>query len=227
MVILAATHDHRTALKLLSQEIAQSITSMVPGIASIGGGRPKVSPKIELFTFLYPKSEVTMYVYMQQSKREVTTHRASLQDFLNPPQTRISATPVPFIQTENTIYVEVPLYRVAHARSGDKGDRSNIGIIPRSRELAPFLWSILNEEWMKRSMQHVFSLDQSAKVDRYYLPGIGAINFVLHHALGGGGFASLSPDPQGKTYAQQLLTHLVQVPSQLLIEPLIHATDSL
>ena len=109
----------------------------------------------------------------------------------------------------------MPLIEVAHARSGDKGNHSNIGVIARKAEYLPWIRAALTEQAVAQYMQHVLDAEKS-KVIRYELPAMNALNFMLENALGGGGIASLRIDPQGKAFAQQLLDMPVKVPAQLL-----------
>lgn len=106
----------------------------------------------------------------------------------------------------------VKLIDIAHGRSGDKGDGSNVGIIARHPDVYPFLKEKLTEEVVKEHMKHICK----GKVERYELPNIRALNFVLHESLGGGGTVSLKLDAQGKTHAAQLLRMEVEVPEGLL-----------
>jgi len=106
----------------------------------------------------------------------------------------------------------VKLIDIAHGRSGDKGDGSNVGIIARHPDVFPFLKQMLTEEVVKEHMKYVCK----GKVERYELPNIGALNFVLHQSLGGGGTVSLKLDAQGKTHASQLLRMDIDVPQELL-----------
>lgn len=106
----------------------------------------------------------------------------------------------------------VKLIDIAHARSGDKGDGSNVGVIARHPDVYPFLKENLTEEVVKEHMQHICK----GEVERYELPNIGALNFVLHESLGGGGTVSLKLDAQGKTHASLLLRMDIDVPESLL-----------
>ncbi|MFO7854722.1 MAG: hypothetical protein R6V44_05820, partial [Paracoccaceae bacterium] len=106
----------------------------------------------------------------------------------------------------------VPLIRVAVARSGDKGDKANIGVLPRDPVFAPWIWRALTPEAVTDRFAHFLDGD----VTRFFLPGTGALNLVLDRVLGGGGVASLRNDPQGKGYAQLLLDHPVAIPERLL-----------
>jgi len=97
--------------------------------------------------------------------------------------------------------VKIPLARIAHARSGDKGDTSNIGIIAYDARHYPVLVREVTGERVKT----FFGAMVQGGVERYELPNLGALNFLLHQALGGGGTLSLRIDAQGKTLGAALL----------------------
>ena len=98
----------------------------------------------------------------------------------------------------------VPLIKLAWARSGDKGNHANIGVIARHPDYLPFIDAALTEQAVAHYMQHVLDAE-TGSVERWAMPGMNAFNFLLRNALGGGGMASLRIDPQGKAFAQQLL----------------------
>lgn len=106
----------------------------------------------------------------------------------------------------------VKLIKIAHGRSGDKGNGSNVGIIVRNPEIYPFLKETLTAERVKEHMKDICKGD----VERYELPNLGALNFILNESLGGGGTVSLKLDAQGKTHASTLLRMDVEVPEKLL-----------
>ncbi|MBI3668102.1 MAG: hypothetical protein HY236_18035 [Acidobacteria bacterium] len=97
--------------------------------------------------------------------------------------------------------MKISLSRIAHARSGDKGDTANIGLIAFDERHYPVL---AREVTAERVKQHFGSLCQG-EVERFELPNLGALNFLLHRSLGGGGTVSLRLDAQGKTYGAALL----------------------
>jgi hypothetical protein len=97
--------------------------------------------------------------------------------------------------------MNVQLFKIAHGRSGDKGDTANVGVIARKPEFYDILKNELSTEVVKK---HFGSMVEG-NVERFEMPNIGALNFLLHHALGGGGTKSLKLDAQGKTYAAALL----------------------
>jgi hypothetical protein len=97
--------------------------------------------------------------------------------------------------------MKVQLTKVAHARSGDKGDTANIGLIALKDELYPVLVREVTAERVKQHFKGVCL----GEVERFELPNIGALNFLLHESLGGGGTLSLMTDAQGKTFSTALL----------------------
>lgn len=108
--------------------------------------------------------------------------------------------------------MRVKLERIAHARSGDKGDASNVGLIAGTPELYEVIRETVTAERVKGHFREVCR----GPVDRYELPNILALNFILHDSLGGGGTESLKNDAQGKTHAQGLLMMEVEVPDHLV-----------
>jgi hypothetical protein len=102
----------------------------------------------------------------------------------------------------------VPLVTIAHARSGDKGNSCNIGVIARRPEYYPLL---INQLTVERVREHFKGWVHGA-IARYEMPSIQAINFVLEEALGGGATASLRADNQGKTMGGALLRLTVDLP---------------
>ncbi|RPI66710.1 MAG: hypothetical protein EHM43_10940 [Ignavibacteriae bacterium] len=108
--------------------------------------------------------------------------------------------------------MKVPLSRLAHARSGDKGDAANCGVIAYKQEYYPILRDALTAERVK---EHFAGICLGA-VDRYELPNLWALNFVLHNTLGGGGTVSLKLDAQGKVVASAMLLMEIEVPEGFL-----------
>lgn len=106
----------------------------------------------------------------------------------------------------------VKLLDIAYGRSGDKGNGSNVGIIARHPKIYPFLKEKLTAAKVKDYMKDICK----GEVERYEMPNIGALNFILNESLGGGGTVSLKLDAQGKTHASTLLRMEVDVPEELL-----------
>jgi hypothetical protein len=103
--------------------------------------------------------------------------------------------------------MKVQLVKLAHARSGDKGDTANVGLIALRAEIYPIL---VREVTAERVKKH-FSGICKGQVERFELPNLGALNFLLHESLGGGGTLSLMTDAQGKTFSTALLRMDVEV----------------
>ena len=106
--------------------------------------------------------------------------------------------------------MKVQLTKLAHARSGDKGDTANVGLIALRPEFYPFL---VREVTTARVKQHFEGICKG-DVERFELPNIGALNFLLHESLGGGGTLSLMTDAQGKTFSTAMLRMQIEVPDQ-------------
>lgn len=107
--------------------------------------------------------------------------------------------------------MRIRLDEIAHARSGDKGDASNVGLIAGS----PEVYEVLRREVTAERVKEHFREVCRGPVERYELPNLLALNFILHDSLGGGGTESLKNDAQGKTHAQGLLEMLVDLPEEL------------
>jgi len=103
--------------------------------------------------------------------------------------------------------MKLQLRELAHARSGDKGDTANVGLIALRDEFYPLL---VREVTAKRVKKHFAGICQG-DVERFELPNLGALNFLLHESLGGGGTLSLMTDAQGKTFSTALLRMQIEV----------------
>ncbi len=103
--------------------------------------------------------------------------------------------------------MKVQLLQLAHARSGDKGDTANIGLIALKSEYYPILVKEVTAERVKAHFAEICH----GEVERFELPNLGALNFLLHHSLGGGGTLSLKTDAQGKTLSSALLRMEVEI----------------
>lgn len=103
--------------------------------------------------------------------------------------------------------MKIELLKLAHARSGDKGDTANVGVIAYKDEFYPLLVREVTEEKVK---EHFGEMVKGA-VERFELPNLNALNFLLHESLGGGGTLSLMTDAQGKTFSTALLRMKIEV----------------
>ena len=108
----------------------------------------------------------------------------------------------------------IQLLQIAHARSGDKGNNANVGVIARRPEYYPLLEKYLTVERVGKHFEGICL----GRVERYELPNLGALNFVLHDALGGGGTKSLKNDAQGKTLSSVMLRMKLDILEDLQLD---------
>ena len=209
-VKVACRHADRRATDLLMRELAGVGLGAPAGFCAFAGTRPKSSPVIRLFSILADRDLVDIQIHTADQSQ-------SFSDSVEANETSADAggesIDIEALTDESAEQIEVPLERLAWARSGDKGDKANIGVMARKREYFPWIAAALTESYVASRFAHFMA---SPEMDRYALPGLPALNFVLHHALGGGGVASLRNDPQAKGYAQILLDTPVSIPAQLL-----------
>ncbi|KAL7845931.1 hypothetical protein AOLI_G00241230 [Acnodon oligacanthus] len=205
---MAVQHNQKKALEFFSREVAPAGTGMAPGLTGIVGGRPKVSPVLKPFFFLYPKTELEVNIYLNGEFVETFREAdSSLAEWRAP-----SRLPEENVYKPTDLPTGPHSYRLedlAYTRSGDKGDSANIGVIARHPLYFPYLKKFLTADVVEKYFQHLIKKDEMGlpSVTRYELPGICGLNFVLHNSLGGGGVASLRSDPQGKAYGQMLLDY--------------------
>ncbi len=209
VVKIVVQHPNPKALKLFAREIAQAATGMAPGFTGyFGGGRPEPHMIPKLFSTLVPKSQVPIEVVVDEQRLPVELPTDG--GFVPPPPPQEDGA-----HTAPADSVYVPLIKLALGRSGDKGDHSNIGIIARKPEYLPLLEQVLTPSVVRKYFAHVLAGGAEGRVERWTLPGSHSLNFMLYHALGNGGAASLRTDPQGKVFAQMLLELEVPVPPVL------------
>ena len=213
---LAARHPESAGVGLLLREASGLGLATPAALSGFSGTRPRPSPVVRLFSFLAPKAEVTLSVEVDGTPvpyTEPVTAGAPGEPVRPPPPADPGADAAP------GDLVEVRLEELAWARSGDKGNKANIGIVARRAGYLPWMWRSLTAEAVAETFAHF--LDNAGPglseepVERFLMPGTNAINFLLHDVLGGGGVASLRNDSQGKGYAQILLDHPVAVPKAL------------
>jgi acyclic terpene utilization AtuA family protein len=205
VVKIGARHRERAALELLANEFAP-MALVAQGMTGYFAGRPRVAPSIGVYHLLVEKSKVNVQIRLDDEVRAV---RIAPGDagvrFGNPPLEDGDGAP-PEGRT-----VTVPLRHLAYARSGDKGNQANIGVIARRPEFAP----IIREQLTAERVRAFFAQYLTGGVQRWEMPGLSALNFVLDGALGGkGGTSTLRYDPQGKSYAAMLLRVPIVVPAE-------------
>lgn len=212
-LIIGVKHADARACQLLLKEATGMGLATPPGLSLFAGGRPKPSPLVRLFSALIPKDAVSIMIDDGMTAQECRAAPGARFD----PAAIVRPAPPPLSPAERAVPMrDVPLHRLAFGRSGDKGDHANIGLLPRRPALTPWLWAALDCARVRGIFAHLLARpDDPASVERWYLPGTGAINFLLNNALGGGGIASLRGDPQGKAFAQILLAQMVSIPATL------------
>jgi hypothetical protein len=209
---LTVSHPDKAALEIFAREIAPMGTGGAPGSTGFAGGRPKPQEIVRLFSFLLPKEDAPSCEILLDGAAPIRMPAPLPGAAATADQEAPRIEDAPLVGDE----IEVPLHRLALARSGDKGDICNIGIIARSDALAGVLARETSAERMRTWFAHLVD----GQATRYAMPGIGAFNFVLAGALRGGGMASLRNDAQGKAFAQLALEMPVRV-SPSLIPPTV------
>ena len=205
VVKIGARHTEKAALEILGLEYAP-MALVGQGMSGFFGGRPRVAPSIGVYHLLVGKSSVTVRLSLGDADPvalAIAPGRAGVQ-----PETPELADAAPAADGGPTTSVE--LRRLAYARSGDKGDNANIGVIARRPE---FL-GVIREQVSTERVAALFSQYLTGGVRRWEMPGLSAVNFVLEGALGGhGGTSTLRYDPQGKSFGSMLLGIAIEVPA--------------
>jgi hypothetical protein len=199
---LAVMHPQKAALEIFAREIAPAGTSWSPGTTG-AAGRPSPAPAIKQFAFLLDKARLAPQVLLGGQRLDVAVPTGQT------PVPAPGAEPARPAELPAGATRELPLIALAWARSGDKGDSSNIGVIARRPEWLPLLRAQLTEARVAAWLAHLVR----GPVTRYEVPGIHAMNFLCAQALDGGGMASLRNDPLGKGMAQILLAMPLRVPA--------------
>ncbi|MHC4959843.1 MAG: acyclic terpene utilization AtuA family protein [Planctomycetota bacterium] len=188
-------------------QLVPRVLSTVPGITYLADqGRPRVSDVVGYWPALISRGPVDVTVTVDGASEIVSSAAKGGAALVFEPEVALPAAP----DTGRT--TTVPLGRLCLARSGDKGDTANIGVIARSPAIYSWLRDYLTSEFVKRRFETICHGD----VERFEVPNLLALNFLLHGSLGGGGTLSLLLDAQGKTYAQYLLAAEVGVDEALL-----------
>ncbi|CAG9167671.1 hypothetical protein LMG23992_00874 [Cupriavidus laharis] len=212
---IGARHEQAKALSFLQRECSSAGTSMAAGTRSSFSGRVDIQPVVKVFSFLVPKADVPMRVGFEDA--EIVLANAALCGEATAPAA-IDMPTLPPVPGEPR--VQRPLVALAYARSGDKGDDENIGVIARRPEYLP----LLREQLTPQAVRDYFAHLVHGEVERFDVPGLHALNFLMHGALGGGGVASLRSDPLGKSYAQMLLDFPISVPQSWAQDPAAQST---
>jgi hypothetical protein len=205
--VAARDADRGKLQRHFAPQLVPRVLSTVPGITYLADqGRPRVSDVVGYWPALISRGPVDVSVTVGGASETVSSAVQGGEPLAFAPDVALPAVP----DTGRT--VSVPLSRLCLARSGDKGDTANIGVIARSPEVYAWLLDYLTPEFVKRR----FATISRGEVERFEVGNLLALNFLLHGSLGGGGTLSLLLDAQGKTYAQYLLAAEVGVDEALL-----------
>jgi hypothetical protein len=198
---IASKHNNKQAIEIFLKEISGLSLATPPGLSSFtGAGRAKPSPIIRLFSYLTPKSDIEV-------KIDLDTKQEIFKDKISPKTNK--TVPGIFPEKVEQPEVEIILKKLAWGRSGDKGNKANIGLIARKPEFVPYIWHSLTEKKLRETFQHF--LGSKSKIERFYLPGSNSINILISDVLDGGGMASIRNDPQAKGFAQILLMQKISI----------------
>ena len=226
---IAAKHPDAAGIGIMLKETVGLGLATPPGLSGFAGARPSPSPVVRLFSFallkgaaegstkgaaegstkgaVKPQVELDGVVFDVPDTAGVTFNR---QNITRPKVPTLPAAPAGDL-------VAVPLIKLAWGRSGDKGDKANIGIIARQSEYLPYIYAALTEQAVFEKFAHFLpeGATSDRSVERYLMPGTHAINFLIHDVLGGGGMASIRNDAQGKGYGQLLLAASIPVSAEI------------
>jgi hypothetical protein len=176
-------------------------------------GRPRVAEVVAHWPALISRDVVKATVTVDGQTEAVSSAAATYSDVRVPPaplgKPTLADDAQPLPDSES---VTVPLLRLCIGRSGDKGDTGNVGIRARSAEIYHWIAANITTEVVKQHFKGICN----GEVERFELPNLLALNFLLYESLGGGGAASLRFDAQGKTFSQYLLSMPVIVPAALV-----------
>ncbi len=203
---LVVDHVDRGAIEIFARELGSVGISFAQGTTGIFSGRPKPTPVVRLFTFFIDKA-VLGAPRVQIGDADPFPVDVPAQGGYVAQAAKAHSAAV----ADADAAVEVDLRQLAVARSGDKGNGSNIAIIARDKAYVPHLRREVTSE---RIAAHFEGLVHG-KVTRFEAPGLHAFNFLLEDALGGGGMASRRIDPQGKAFGQMALEMKIKVPATL------------
>lgn len=203
---MVADHATMGGVQCFLREQVSILTNMAVGISA-----PlctTVRPLTRIGAFLLPRDAVEMSVYLDGQPVPYREPAAPVGLPGVPPQAPMAPVPI-----ENTI--DVPLIELAWARSGDKGDLFNVGVIARDPRWLPYIYHALDPVAIGELYARRLQLGRPLKVERYPVPGFDALNLVVHGALGGGMMAGAGIDPAAKGMAQLLLARPIAIPARL------------
>jgi len=205
---LVADHRDKGGAELLVREQASAISHMSVGISlGLGAG---VRPVQHIAGFLVPKEAIELKVTVEGQDVLVCVASDASGDIEAP------AMPEPPVASVDDLKEAAPLIRLAWARSGDKGNLFNVAVIARQAEFLPYIAAALTPEAVGEHYARMLGQVRAFAVERYYAPGLCALNFVVKDSMDGGVMASTTLDPVAKGMAQLLLEYPIPVPNDLI-----------
>lgn len=213
---IAVKHADPAGIGILLKECVGLGLATPPGLSGFAGARPKPSPVVRLFSFALSKGNLPIQVELDGTYIDCPDSQGTP---LNLDQIVRPQAP---IGPDHRDMVSVPLIKLALARSGDKGNKANVGIIARDPEYLPYIFDALTVQVVAERFSHFLPEGAVQKsdcyVERYLMPGSNAINFLIHDVLGGGGMASIRNDAQGKGFGQLMLDASIPVSAAIAAE---------
>jgi hypothetical protein len=202
---IALAHEQPRALQVAGLEIPAAALAMAPGLSGVGTtGRSAPSRRMNQFSMLVEKTDAA-----GRHKVQVGSDPLVVIDDFCP----VYLPPVAPVRSQSSASsggnAFAPLWTIAYGRSGDKGNSANIGIAARDSSLFAVVLQQVTADAVQRHFKEMGLT--SSRVERFELPNLNAVNFLIHDVLGGGGGSSLLLDKQGKTFAQRLLSMNVRV----------------
>ncbi|HIG66865.1 MAG TPA: DUF1446 domain-containing protein [Porticoccaceae bacterium] len=213
---IAVKHADPAGIGILLKECVGLGLATPPGLSGFAGARPKPSPVVRLFSFVLPKGNLSIQVELDGTYIDCPDSQGAPlnRDQIVRPQAPAGP--------DHGGMVSVPLIKLALARSGDKGNKANVGIIARQPEYLPYIYAALSERVVADRFAHFLpegaGQQSTCYVERYLMPGSNAINFLIHDVLGGGGMASIRNDAQGKGFGQLMLDASIPVSAAIASE---------
>lgn len=211
MLRMVVEHTEKPAMDVYAREVTQCITAMSVGTAV--GFVQSVAPAYKVFLFLMPKSKIEASITFNGKTTKV---KVPTEGGYSPGMAK-KHTPPP-APTDADPSITVPMVRLAWARSGDKGNLFNVALIARKPEYLPYISAALTTEAVANWYKHLFAAGKSPRVDRFEVPGVYAVNMLVHDSLAGGSVASARMDAFAKGMGQQMLEFPVPVSKALLAE---------
>ena len=204
---LSVRDTDKDKIEQFSKMVPAVILSGPPGVA-VTGGRPSAQEVVAYWPALVPRDKAKARLVIRDGERTLEWPTPATKDPGPEPLPRMTWPKA----KGSAKLVKCRLGDLAHARSGDKGDTCNIGVIARAPEIYPWLKKTLTEAVVKRYFKGICK----GEVERHEVPNLMALNFLMHQSLGGGGTVSLRLDAQGKTLSHALLAMEVKAPKALL-----------